>query len=140
MSPSKSNSKAGKANGGRPARTVAEWVTFAVSVAILLVLVGLIAVEAGEPDRPALPRVVETGPVERQGDAFLVPVTVRNEGGATAEAVQVVAELTIGDEVTEADQTVEFLARDETAEVAFVFAQDPAGGTLDVRVTGFTVP
>lgn len=124
----------------RPARSVAEWVTFAVSVAILLALVGLIGVEAGEPDRPALPRVVETGPVERHGETFLVPVTVRNEGGATAEAVQVVAELTIGDQVIEADQTVEFLARDETAEVAFVFDEDPADGTLDVRVTGFTVP
>lgn len=139
MSPSRSKATS-KAEAGRPARTVAEWVTFGVSVVILLVLVGLIAVEAGEPDRPALPRVVETGPVERHGEAFLVPVTVRNEGGATAEAVQVVAELTIGDEVIEADQSVEFLARDETAEVAFVFAEDPATGTLDVRVTGFTVP
>lgn len=139
MSPSASKSTS-KSGGARPARTVAEWVTFAVSVVILLVLVGLIAVEAGEPDRPALPRVVETGPVERHGEAFVVPVKVRNEGGATAETVQVVAELTIGEEVLEADQSVEFLARDETAEVAFVFAEDPAGGTLDVRVTGFTVP
>jgi len=124
----------------RPARSAAEWVTFAVSVLILLVLVGLIATEAGEPDRPALPRVVETGPVERHGERFLVPVKIRNEGGATAESVQIVAELTIGAEVTEADQTVEFLARDETAEVAFVFDEDPATGTLDVRVAGFTVP
>lgn len=136
---SKSKGEAAAA-AGRPARTVAEWATFAVSVVILLALVGLIAVEAGEADRPALPRVVETGPVERHGEAYVVPVTVRNEGGATAETVQVVAELTIGDEVFEADQSVEFLARDETAEVAFVFAEDPATGTLDIRVTGFTVP
>ncbi|HVF75174.1 MAG TPA: hypothetical protein VM938_08995 [Acidimicrobiales bacterium] len=121
-------------------RSAAEWATFAVSVLILLVLVGLIAKEAGEPDRPALPEVVETGPVERHGERFLVPVVIRNTGGATAESVQIVAELTIGAEVTEADQTVEFLARDESAEVAFVFDEDPAGGTLDVRVVGFTVP
>lgn len=124
----------------RPARSAAEWVTFAVSVVILLALVGLIATKAGEPDRPALPRVVETGPVERHGDRFLVPVKVRNEGGATAETVQVVAELTVGPDVVEADQSVEFLAPDETAEVAFVFEEDPATGRLDVRVAGFTVP
>ena len=124
----------------REGRSVAEWVTFAVSVAILLLVAGLIAVEAGEPDRPALPRVVESGPAERHGDRWLVPAKVRNEGGATAEAVQVVAELTVGDQVIEADQTVEFLARDEEAEVAFVFDQDPATGQLEVRVTGFTVP
>lgn len=121
-------------------RSVAEWVTFGVSVLILLVLVVLIGVEAGEPDRPALPRVVASGPAERHGDRWLVPVKVRNDGGATAERVQVVAELTVGTETVEAEQEVEFLARDETAEVAFVFEEDPAAGRLDVRVTGFSVP
>ncbi|MBW3667681.1 MAG: TIGR02588 family protein [Actinobacteria bacterium] len=125
---------------GRPARSPAEWVTFAASVVVLVVLVGLIGVEAGEPDGPALPRVVESGPVERHGDAFLVPVKIRNEGGATAESVQVAAELTIGGQVSVADQSVEFLARNETAEVAFLFVDDPATGTLDIRITGFTVP
>ena len=124
----------------RPARTAAEWVTFAVSAAILLVVVGLIATQAAGSDRPALPRVLKTGPVERHGDRFVVPVEVRNDGGATAEAVQVTAELTIGEETVEADQTVEFLAQGETAEVAFVFEEDPAGGELKVRVTGYTVP
>jgi uncharacterized protein (TIGR02588 family) len=124
----------------RPPRTTAEWVTFAVSVGILLVVVGLIATQATGSDRPALPRVAKTGPVEHRGDRFLVPVEIRNDGGATAEAVQVTAELTVGDEVVEADQTVEFLAQEEKAEVVFVFDRDPAAGQLDVRVTGFTVP
>lgn len=124
----------------RPPRTSAEWVTFAVSVAILLVVVGLIATQATGSDRPALPRVSKTGPVERQGERFLVPVEIRNDGGATAEAVQVTAELTVGDEVVEADQTVEFLAQEEKAEVVFVFDRDPAAGQLDIRVTGYTVP
>lgn len=121
-------------------RTAAEWVTFAVSVLVLLVLVGLMAVESGEPDRPALPRVVSVGPAERHGDQWVVPVTVRNEGGATAERVQVAAVLSVGAERTEADQEVEFLARDEAAEVAFVFSQDPATGSLEVEVTGYAVP
>jgi uncharacterized protein (TIGR02588 family) len=124
----------------RDPRTPAEWVTFAVSVAILLVVVGLITTQANGSDRPALPRVTKTGPVEQRGDRYLVPVEIRNDGGATAEAVQVTAELTVGEEVVEADQTVEFLAQEETAEVVFVFDQDPGSGQLDVRVTGYTVP
>lgn len=121
-------------------RSAAEWVTFGVSVLVLAVLVALIAVEAGEPDRPALPTVVKTGPVERHGERWLVPVEVQNRGGATAERVQVVAELTVGADTIEADQEVEFLARDERAEVAFVFDRDPATGQLDVKVTGYAVP
>lgn len=124
----------------RPARTTAEWVTFGISVAILLVVVGLIALQATGSDSPALPRVLKTGPVEHRGDHYLVPVEIRNDGGATAETVQVTAELTLGEETIEADQTVEFLAQGERAEVTFVFEQDPASGELVVRVSGYTVP
>ena len=124
----------------RQARTPAEWVTFGISVAILLVVVGLIATQAGGSDSPALPRVLKKGPVEHRGDRFLVPVEIRNDGGGTAETVQVTAELTIGEETIEADQTVEFLAHGERAEVTFVFEQDPASGELVIRVSGYTVP
>jgi uncharacterized protein (TIGR02588 family) len=125
---------------GRQARTAAEWATFGVSALVLLLVVGLIGLQASESDRPALPRVLTTGPVERQGDRFLVPVEIRNEGGATAEAVQVTAELTVGPDTVEADQTVEFLAEGERAEVVFVFERNPAEGELEVRVSGYTVP
>lgn len=124
----------------REARTAAEWITFAVSILVLMLVAGLIAVQTRDPDRPPLPRVVTTGAAERRGDHFVVPVTVRNDGGGTAESVQVVAELKLGDEVAEADQTIEFLAREESADLAFVFEDDPAGGELTVRVAGFTVP
>lgn len=125
---------------GRAARTPAEWVTFAVSTLVLLVVVALIVAQATEADSPALPRVLSTGPVERRGDRFLVPVEIRNDGGATAEAVQVVAELTAGEDVVDADQTVEFLAQGEKAKVVFVFDRDPATGQLEVRVSSYTVP
>ena len=124
----------------RQGRSRAEWVTFGVSLAILLLVASLIAVQTREPDRPPMPKVVTSGPAERRGEHFVVPVEIRNDGGGTAESVQVVAELTIGDEVSESDQTIEFLARGESAEVAFVFEDDPAGGELKVHVAGFTVP
>jgi uncharacterized protein (TIGR02588 family) len=115
-------------------------VTFGVSVVVLVLVAGLIARQASEGDRPPEPRVLKTGPAERRGDQYVVPVEVRNEGGGTAESVQVVAELKVGDEVTEADQMVEFLAKGERAELAFVFEEDPGAGELTVRVAGFTVP
>src|SRR5688500_16215891 len=106
----------GTAKATRQARTPAEWVTFGISVAILLVVVGLIATQAVGSDSPALPRVLTTGPVEHRGNRFLVPVEIRNDGSGTAETVQVTAELTLGGETIEADQTVEFLAQGEKAE------------------------
>lgn len=136
-SPGKSKSAAQK---GREARSGAEWVTFAISLAILLGVAALILFQVGDTSGPALPTVVKTGPVEQSKGKWLVPVEVRNEGGETAESVQVTASFEAGGETIEADQEVEFLAKGESAEVVFVFDQDPAGGKLDVRVAGYASP
>lgn len=69
-----------------------------------------------------------------------MPVRVTNEGDKTAEAVQVVVSLQIGDTVTDGEQIVDFLAGGDEQDLVFVFDEDPAGGTLEVKVSGFTVP
>lgn len=124
----------------RPARSTAEWVTFAVSALVVLVLLAAIAVEAARTDDPAAPVAAIGGAIEVHGRQFHVPVSVTNRGDETAEAVRVLASLEIGGEVVEGDQTVDFLAGGDRQEVIFVFDEDPAGGVLSIRVTGFTVP
>lgn len=122
-----------------PKRSAAEWVTFAVASALLLVVVGYIAVQIPTTAAPPAPAATVTKIGERDG-RFFVTVEVENRGGRTAENVQVVATLVIGEDETEGDQVVDFLAGSEVEEVEFVFDDDPATGELTVSVTGHLVP
>jgi uncharacterized protein (TIGR02588 family) len=124
----------------RDARTAAEWVSFAVSLLILTVVVGLIVVQMLGTHDPAAPVADQSGPARAEGGRFYVPVEVSNRGDATAENVQVSAELTIDGETTAGDQTVDFLSGGEVTEVEFAFDDDPGDGELVVRVTGYSVP
>lgn len=124
----------------RPPRSGAEWTTFAVALAILLVIVGAIGVEASRPSTPPDPVAKIDGARRDLGGRFHVDVVVENRGDETAEAVQVVASLEIDGEPLETDETVDFLAGGDQAELTFVFEQDPDEGELSVRVAGFQTP
>jgi uncharacterized protein (TIGR02588 family) len=116
-----------------------EWVTFGVAVAVILAVVGLIAIEIPQSERPPAP-VAEAGiPVERD-ERFVVPVVVENRGESTAENVQVLATLTIDGEDHEGDQVIDFLSGGEREDLEFVFDDDPGEGELEVRVTGYARP
>lgn len=123
----------------KPKRSVAEWGTFAIASAMLLAVVGYIVVQIPKTAPPAAPAATVSKVSERDG-RFFVAVDVENRGGRTAENVQVVATLTIGEDETEGDQVVDFLAGGEMEEVEFVFDDDPASGELTVSVTGYLVP
>ncbi len=123
----------------RRERTSAEWITFAVAVVVLLLVIGAIAMEAVQSKDPARPvAVVEQ--TERVGERYEVRVSVENRGDLAASNVQVLASLELDGETTEGDQVVDFLAGDDEEELVFVFEDDPSSGELSVEVTGFTVP
>ncbi len=128
-----------EADNKRAPRTAAEWVTFAVSLVVLSLLIGAMLVEAQQSDEPPRP-VARITTTKHMGDQFQVTVKVENKGDLAAEAVQVVASLEIDGETTEGDQVVDFLAGDDEAELVFVFGDDPDDGKLTAEVTGFTVP
>lgn len=121
-------------------RSAAEWVTFALSAAVVAAVVGLIAVEIPPSRRPPMP-VATQGVSVARGDVFVVPVRVENRGERTAQDVQVQVTLTmIGGEEHEGDQVVDFLSGGELEEMEFLFDDDPDAGEVEVRVTGYTVP
>ena len=124
----------------RESRSAAEWVTFAVASAVLLTIVGLIAMEATRTKDPAAPHARVIGEPEARGGQHVVMVEVTNAGDRAAENVQVIGELEVGDDTFEAEQLVDFLSGSEATEIALVFPEDPADGTLDVRVAAFTRP
>lgn len=122
------------------ARSGAEWVTFAVSTAVLVVVAGLILtnVGGGGPPRPTV--TLREAEVVAVDGGFQVPVEVHNEGGRAAAGVQVLAELVGPDGTEESDQTIDFLGVDERIRLVFVFGADPSAGELSVVVGGFAVP
>jgi uncharacterized protein (TIGR02588 family) len=121
-------------------RTVAEWVSFSVACAVLLIVVALIVVQMTGSQDPPAPIAFRHGTVRETGGRYFVPVTVVNKGDETASAVQILVELTIGGETTEGEQTVDFLAGDEEEDLTFAFDDDPADGKLVISVRGFATP
>jgi uncharacterized protein (TIGR02588 family) len=123
----------------RPARSTAEWTTFAASAVIIAGIAALIAVSAAQHRDPAQPVATIVGEPVAVGGRFHVAVTVENLGDRTAEAVQVIASADIGAERIESDQVVDFLAGGDAEDLVFVFDGDP-GDTAAATVAGFTVP
>ena len=120
-------------------RTLAEWVTFGISTALLAVVLALIAIQLPNSDDPAEP-IAEVDAVRSLDSRHYVDVLVTNQGDDPASNVQVNASLVIDASTTEGDQTIDFLAADEEVQLTFVFDDDPALGELTIAVTGFTHP
>lgn len=122
----------------RRVRSTAEWVTFSVACAVLLIVIAAIAsLGIGGPgDAPAF-TVSSLGTREVDG-RFHVRASVENRGQQTAENVQVVAHLQppAGDP-EEAEQVIDFLSGGDEEEVEFVFAGNPSAGELGIEVRSF---
>lgn len=131
-----------RATPERPARTRAEWWTFAVALCLVGLVVGVIL--AGWITGPSGPPVLvagRSGPVIHEGSVYRVPFEVRNDGGDAATSVQVVAELTIdGERAGGGEQSVMFLSGGERERGQFLFREDPALGELTIEVTSYALP
>ncbi len=127
----------------------AEWISFLLASAILvgvLATVGYLWVRDRDQQPPILAVVLEGNSeggqsVEKRQNQYYVSFTVTNEGGETAAAVQVIAELRIDGTLAEwGDQQIDFLSSQETASGAFVFTRNPGVGELIVRVASYKQP
>lgn len=124
-------------------RTLAkpERVTFGVAVAVLLALGGSILWLWVQPREPAIVTVEAVGERRSAGGQTYVTGRVHNAGDQTAEAVQVVAELTRdGEVVAEGEQSTDFLSGSEVEEVVFVFDVTEPDAQIDLRVASYHIP
>lgn len=131
-----------RANEQRGGRSPAEWVTAGVALLIVSAVVALIVYDwLGTPPTPPVLEVQQLEPIRAENEQFYVPFELHNTGGNAAEAVRVLAELTVdGEMVEEAEQEFDFVAVDDTRNGEFMFATDPASGELELRVTSFQEP
>lgn len=119
-----------------------EWSVFGVSFVLVACVLGYLVYEGARAgDGPPLIEVRTGEPVAR-GRSFLVPVTLVNTGGQTAEgvSVEVVLEGADGGEVERGELTVAFLPRGATREGWVTFNSDPRAARLRPRVLGYEKP
>jgi uncharacterized protein (TIGR02588 family) len=118
-----------------------EWAILAVSIAVVVMLVGYLAVAGLSGSRPAQvsaeadPAAATAGPY----GGWLLPVTVRNGGGIAAMTVILEGTASVAgiDEVSEI--TVDVLAAESEVEVVLGFSGEPAG-EVELRIVGFEIP
>jgi len=116
-----------------------EWVIAAASVLLLLGILGYLGYEAVAA-RHGLPELaVELVEVVPQDEAFLVRITVHNRGERTAAQVGIEGVLATTSEQT-SSLTLDYVPARSSQSGALLFADDPRGTDLSLRVTGFADP
>lgn len=118
-----------------------EWAILAVSIAVVVALVGYLAVAGLSGSRPAQitaeadPAAAVIGP----DGGWLVPVTVRNDGGIAAMTVILEGTASVAgvDEVSEI--TVDVLPAESDVEVVLGFSGE-ADSDVELRIVGFETP
>lgn len=122
-------------------RSAVEFVSFLIAFGLVLATLGL-AGFLWIRDRNRTPPILEvTSRIESRHGKYYVPFTVTNQGGQTAAAVQVVAELRLNGELVEwGEQEIDFLSSQEEVEGAFIFSQQPTATNLTVRTASYQRP
>ncbi|MGI8889714.1 MAG: hypothetical protein ACR2G0_02885 [Chthoniobacterales bacterium] len=125
----------------RPQKNWLEWTVFVFSLVLLLSIVGLLLFEAFSfGDKPANPQM-RLGAAEKHDGYFAVPVSVENQGDATAENVHLAVELQVpGREKERGEFDLPYLPRRATRQAWVTFRQDPGKGKLEALVLGYEKP
>jgi uncharacterized protein (TIGR02588 family) len=132
-----------RANEEQRGRSVAEWVTLGISIAIIAAMVAVISFLYldGADDPPTIATEPQLDQLRREDDGFYLPVKVTNRGDHTVENLVVQASLDTGDgQPHTAEFSLNFVAGGETVRGTFVFGEDPTGGDLTIGAASYTEP
>jgi uncharacterized protein (TIGR02588 family) len=124
------------------ARSLAEWITFAIASLVLIALIGLVVYDwVVNQDRPPAFQVEVTESARITNGRYYVPFMITNTGGRIARTVQVTAELHIAGELDETgEQQIDFLSGQERKGGSFIFTHNPQEGELVLRVASYRLP
>ncbi len=122
-------------------RLTPERAAFAAASSILLGIGGAIAllgVQAREPARLTVDLVGDVRVVDSQS---YLTAQVRNAGDETAQAVQVVAQLTAeGEVIADGEQLIDFLSGGEVVEIVFILDESAPDAETVLRVASYRIP
>ncbi|HJQ68684.1 MAG TPA: TIGR02588 family protein [Blastocatellia bacterium] len=119
-------------------RTTAEWVSLAISLLLLAVVVGVVVkLWVSETQQPARFKI-EAGAARNDGGQFHLPFTLINEGDQTAAEVTVEGKIGAGGDTETSTTTFDFIPGHARQEGVLIFSGDPAAAQL--RVASFQRP
>ncbi len=118
-----------------------EWLVFAIGLGLVTGVIGYLAFAAVTLGSAPPDIKIQLGTPQPEGEYFRVPVSVRNDGDQTAEAVHIEVVLN-EDKATEETASFEtaFLPRHSSRNGAVTFQTDPRNGKLKARVLGYEKP
>jgi uncharacterized protein (TIGR02588 family) len=126
----------------RTSRSFAEKVTFAFSLLVVGLLVGLVSIGwIFKSDLPPVLEVSRNEEIRVLSGEFYIPFVVSNKGGENVENVQIIGELNRAGKTEESgEQSLDFLSVGEQQEGAFIFHHNPEDGEVILRVASYKVP
>jgi uncharacterized protein (TIGR02588 family) len=125
----------------RVAKNPLEWSVFGVSLVLVVATFGYLVREAITARESPPDVVVALGKPVSGSDGIMVPVSVTNRGGRTAEDVRIGVTLERGNaRPEESVLLMPYLPRESTREGWVIFRGDPRTGTLRVSGVGFQTP
>ena len=118
-----------------------EWAILAISVAVVVALVGYLLVAGLSNAGPAMIRaeVAAAEAADGPDGGWLVPLIVRNEGGTAAVSIVVEGTATVAGTQESSELTIDLLAADSAVELVLGYSDEPEG-EVQVRVVGFETP
>jgi len=114
-------------------RTAAEWLSLGVALLVLAGVIGTVVVLWLSPQQAPPRFTIERGEVRRDGEAFHLPVTVRNTGNLTASEVTIEGTLSHEGREETASTTFDFIPGRSSVAGVLVFSTDPAAVNILVR-------
>jgi len=127
---------------GKVEKNWLEWVVFGVGLLLVVSTLAYLVYDGATAAGTPADVEVRLGEPRPGGAGFIVPVTVVNRGGQTAEgvSVEVVLEGAGSPEPERGEFTVAFLPRGGTREGWVSFRSDPRAGRLAARASGYEKP
>ena len=117
-----------------------EWAVLVVSCAVIVALVGYLAMTAvSTPSPPAISVLGHLDEARSTDAGWELPVTVRNEGGEAAALVAIEGAATVAGEVETSELEIDLLGPGTQAELVLVFSAAP-DGDVHLRLVGYRHP
>lgn len=122
--------------------SIAERFSFSIAIFILVLLLGLVIYSWRiQKHKPPVLTLTQREMIRQEQKQFYVPFTVLNEGGETAQSVQVIGEFySNGTVIEQGEQQIDYLSGGESASGAFIFSHNPQEGEVRIRVASYKLP